>query len=110
MYEPSKHVATYFIAGFQYWDGALVIDKLKVGTKLDMVPEFDNPYDPNAIAIYYKGTKLGFMPKSENSIPALLAYYGHNVFKLRVLQVDKKADPWEQVRVGLYVKDARKKK
>ena len=34
-------------------------------------------------------------------------HYGHEVFELRVLQVDSEADPWEQVRVGLYVADAR---
>ncbi len=29
------------------------------------------------------------------------------MWELRVLQVDPEADPWEQVRAGLYVTDAR---
>ncbi len=43
MYEPTKQIDQFPIAGFQYRDGADVLDKLEVGTKLDLVPEFDNP-------------------------------------------------------------------
>jgi hypothetical protein len=35
-------------------------------------------------------------------------YYGHaDVFEVRILQVDKEAAPWQQVRVGVYIRDAR---
>ncbi|WP_303050404.1 hypothetical protein [uncultured Slackia sp.] len=33
-----------------------------------------------------------------------------NMRKLNPKQVDKKADPWKQVRVGIYVTDNRKQK
>ena len=108
MYEPSKHVCTFHIAGFQHYDGALALDQLKVGTALDMAPERDNPHDPNAIELRFAGTKLGYIPRSENEILAVMAFYGHaDVFEARVLQVDPEAAPWEQVRVGIYVTDAR---
>ena len=108
MYEPSRLVSAFHIAGFQHYDGAFVLDKLKPGKRLKMVPEPDNPYDPNAIELRYKKVKLGFVPRSENEQLALMAFYGHkDVFEARVLQVDPEADPWRQVRVGIYVKDAR---
>ena len=108
MYEPSKHLATFHIAGFQHHDGALVLDKLKPGKKLKMVLESDNPYDPNAIALHYKDTKLGYVPRTENEKLALLLFYGHkDVFEVRVLQVRPEEEPWKQVRVGVYVTDAR---
>ena len=107
MYEPSRHVATFFIAGFQHWDGALLLSELRAGDRLEVVPEPDNPHDPNCLAICLGQRKIGYVPKAHNSLPALLMYYGHRVFELRVLQVDPEADPWEQVRVGLYVIDAR---
>ncbi len=108
MYEPCKHLETFFIAGFQHHDGALQLDQLKAGKKLDLVPEPDNPYDPDAVAIMRKGAKLGYVPKGKNSLVSLLTFYGHaDVFECRVMQVDPKASPWEQVRVGLYVRDAR---
>ena len=108
MYEPSNHVSTFHISGFQRYDGALVLDQLKPGKKLKMVPEPDNPYDPNAIELRFKKAKLGYVPRTENGMLALLAYFGHKgVFEVRVLQVDPEADPWHQVRVGVYVTDAR---
>ena len=108
MYEPTRHVSTFKIAGFQRYDGALVLDKMKVGATLEMGPERDNPYDPNAIAICFQGAKIGYVPKGENSSLAQLMFYGHaDVFELRVIKLDQREDPWDQVLVGLYVADAR---
>ena len=108
MYKPSRQIGMFYVAGFQYYDGAFVLGKLKPGKKLKLVPQPDNPYDPNAIELRYKKTKLGYVPRSENGQIALLAFYGHKgVFEARVLQVDPEAEPWNQVRVGIYVTDKR---
>ena len=108
MYKPSRHMDTFYIAGFRYYDGALVLDKLKPGKKLKLVPEPDNPYDPNAMQVCYKKTKLGYIPRTQNGQIALLAHFGHKgVFEARVLQVDPEADPSRQVCVGVYVTDRR---
>ena len=51
---------------------------------------------------------MGFVPGSENELLALMFFYGRSDgFELRVLQVSPDQKPWEQVRVGLYVTDAR---
>ena len=110
MYEPSRHYETFHIAGFQYYDGALVLNELKVGSTLDIVPEFDNPHDPNAIALYFNNMKLGHIPRYINEPIAQMAYFGHTgAFECRVLQIDMTADPWEQVRVGLFFTDKRQR-
>ena len=110
MYEKGTQVDQFLIAGFQYHEGAEVLRKLKVGTKLDLVPEFDNPYDPNAIRIEYKGTHLGYVPRANNALLAQMLYYGHDdIVRCRVTQRDAKATPRDQVRVKLYLRDARKK-
>ena len=37
-----------------------------------------------------------------------MCFYGRiSAFEARVLQVDPEAAPWKQVRVGVFVKDAR---
>ena len=109
MYEPSRHVTSFCIAGFKYWDGALVLDQLKPGMALDLVAEPDNPHDPSAIALNYKGTKLGFVPAHENELLALLLHFGHgDVIECRIQPVDPEAAPHQQVLVGLFVTDARK--
>lgn len=107
-YEPSRRITSFHIRGFQYWDGPLVLNELKVGDALDLIPEPDNPEDPYAIAIYAKGTKLGYVPREENGLLSLMFFYGHaNLFEVRILQVSTENAPWEQVRVGIYVKDGR---
>ncbi len=108
MYEPSKHLNTFNIAGFQHWDGALVLSELKPGQALELVPEPENPHDANAIAIGFKGAKLGYIPASENELISVMCFYGHKgAFECRVLQVDPEAKPWNQVLVGIYVTDVR---
>ena len=65
MYEPSRVLLSFHIAGFQYADGALVLGDLKAGDKLTLCAERDNPHDPEAVAIYYGKTKLGYVPGNE---------------------------------------------
>ena len=99
---------SFHIAGFEYADGALVLGDLKVGDKLTLCAERDNPHDPEAVAIYCGNTKLGYVPGNEVGPLSLMMYYGHgDVFEARVQQVAPERSPWHQVRVGLYVVDAR---
>ena len=108
MYEPSRHISSFHIAGFQHYEGAMVLESMKTGAQLEMKPEFDNPHDREAVVLRFDGVKLGYIPKDENSLVSLLGYFGHeDVFEARILQVDPRKDPWKQVLVGLYVRDAR---
>lgn len=108
MYEPSRLIVAFHVAGFQYWDGALVLEELKVGDALEIVPEPDNPQDANAVALRFGGVKLGYVPKESNELISLLCFYGHqDVLEARVQQVDREAAPWKQVRVGISVRDGR---
>ncbi|MDO4437305.1 MAG: HIRAN domain-containing protein [Coriobacteriaceae bacterium] len=108
MYEPSRNLFSFHIAGFQFYDGALVLSELKAGDALDLVPEPDNPHDSEAIAIKCKGVKLGYVPSDMNAPLAVMMHYGHaSVFECRVLQVAPERSPWHQVRAAVFVKDAR---
>lgn len=77
MYEPSRVLLSFHIAGFQYADGALVLGDLKAGDKLTLCAERDNPHDPEAVAVYYGNTKLGYVPGNEVGPLSLMMYYGH---------------------------------
>ena len=110
MYEPCRSIDNIFVAGFQLYDGMTVVGKIKPGAKLEMVAEPDNPYDPEAVKLCFGGVKLGYVPKEKNGMAALLAFYGHaDVLECVVTQVDPEADPWKQVRVSLFVTDARER-
>lgn len=102
----SRLFADFKVAGMRYYDGALVLRDIKPGDALAMVPEFDNHYDDNAIALYFNGHMIGYVPRVLNSVPAQLLRFGHNdVFECRVLAVDKDAETFDQVHVGIYVTD-----
>ena len=111
MYQPSRVLASFCIAGFQFGEGALVLDKLKPGVHLEMVAEPDNPHDPSAIALYFEGKRLGYVPEDGNEPFATMLFFGHaNAFECIVQQVAPERSPWHQVRVGVFVTDARKSK
>ena len=52
------------VAGSFYCNQA-VVSSLSEGVYLDLQPEPDNPYDKNAIALMYQGTKIGYIRKED---------------------------------------------
>ncbi len=108
MYEPSRNIMNFYVAGFQHHEGALVLSQLKPGDELTLEAQPDNPYDSQAIAIKARGEMLGYVPAEMNATLSVLFHYGHApIFECRVMQVAPENDPWKQLRVAIYVKDAR---
>ena len=96
----------FYIAGFKFYDGPVVLKKLSPGKKLKLCLDEENMNDENAVEIHYKKTMIGYIPRDRNHVIAQLLRFGHDdVFECRILSVDKNADPWKQVRVGVYVTD-----
>lgn len=107
-YEPSRHVDDFHLAGFAYYDGLEVIEELTLGQKVELVRELDNPYDEKAVAIFYKGRKLGYIPSSHNSFISTLLFYGHgNIFEAQIQMVNTEVHPERQFRIVVKVKDNR---
>src|SRR2546422_5583655 len=42
-------------------------DQLRVGDALELRREPDNPHDPSAVSIAWRGRKLGYVPRRENT-------------------------------------------
>lgn len=104
--EKRRHLLHTNIAGFMYWDGCEAFSNLKVGTKLYLVREDNNRHDPNAVAIYYKNYKLGFIPSTENSIFANFLDMGHaNLFEVIVCRLCPDTHPEKQVYINIYIKN-----
>lgn len=102
----SRYFADCDVAGMRYWDGALVLEELKAGMTLELEAEPTNPFDPDAVALYWEGTKIGYLPREVNALPALLLRFGHvDVLECRILSVNREATTWKQIHVGLYVTD-----
>jgi hypothetical protein len=67
------------LAGFRYADASLVWPELKLGDRLDLVREPDNPYDRNAVRVEWRGRKLGYVPRAENQALAWAMDRGETV-------------------------------
>lgn len=106
--ETKKHFLSTHIAGFAYHDGSSVFSELKIGTRLTLVREDENPYDPNAVALLYNDVLLGYIPQRENEMLAAFLDMGHaEIFEAKVQSLHPDAHPEHQV--GVLVQIIRKK-
>lgn len=103
--EKRKHFLHTNVAGFMYWDGCEAFSRLEIGTKLELVREADNRHDADAVAIYFKDYKLGFIPGSENGVFAQFLDMGHvDLFDVRVARLCPDSHPERQVLINIYIK------
>ncbi len=107
-YEKSRYIDSFHLAGFEYYDGLDIIDELKIGTKVSLVAETDNPHDADAISIYYGKTKLGYVPANHNTLLSTYLYYGYSdIFEARIQSKDLEEHPERQFRVVVKIIDNR---
>ena len=60
------------VAGFRHHEAPLLWPTLHAGAPLDLVREADNATDADAVAVYWRGRKLGYLPRGENLMAASL--------------------------------------
>ncbi len=87
------------VAGFQHYDGPRCIRNLCSGNRLDLVRESDNPHDEKAIAVHSpEGTKLGYIPRYLNEIPAAHLDRGKKLHAL-ISHVEPGAPFWAMLEI-----------
>lgn len=64
--------------------------------------EPQNPYDPRAVRVDWRGHKLGYVPRIENTAVAQMLDRGERL-TARILQLRESHDPWERVRLVVMV-------
>jgi len=92
----------FYIAGVQHHKSDEVIDELKKGTVLKMVPEPDNRFDANAIALKFARLKddcmIGYVPaKFAAEVGAALII--DEGLTCTITELDPSAKPWERIKV-----------
>jgi hypothetical protein len=55
------------LAGFRHYAAAEVWKELRVGDRLELLREAENPHDSNAVAVAWRGRKLGYVPRRDNA-------------------------------------------
>jgi len=90
------------LAGFQYYDGKVLWENMKVGDTLALVREPQNPHDANAVRVEWKGQPLGYVPRRENADVARQIDRGNTV-QARIVQLTAARNPWQRVRFEVFV-------
>ena len=90
------------LAGFQYYDGKARWDEMKAGDTLTLVRERDNPHDANAVRVEWNGSRLGYIPRRENTDVARQMDRGAAV-KARIVKLTEARNPWQRVQFEVYV-------
>jgi hypothetical protein len=110
MYERSRNILDCHIAGFTYYDGIEVIDKLTLGAIVTLKSEPENPHDPDAVAVYFGKTKLGYVPRAKNGELSQLLYFGYgDIIEARINSRNLETSPEGQFRIVIKIKDNRAK-
>ena len=86
------------IAGVKYHQYKTILDDIVEGDSLMIVPEPENKFDPNAVALYYdngsKQAMLGYIPKILSSEISALIEIGKQLNCI-VTQFNPTASPWD---------------
>jgi hypothetical protein len=93
-------LAVFPVAGFAFYEGPKVLDRLQPGDPLALVAEPGNRHDPRAIRIEAGGRHIGYVPRSENGPIGRLLAQGVRL-QARVMAVQPRAESWDAVRVAV---------
>lgn len=84
------------VAGFRYHEGREVWDKMRVGDVLALVREPDNPHDPKAIRVEWKGHLIGYVPRIDNEALARFLDQGMKG-EARIVRLRNSRNPRQRV-------------
>ena len=90
------------LAGFRYGEAAAVMPMLQPGDALELVRETDNPHDPNAVRVEWRGHKLGYVPRRENAALAWGLARG-TAIRARISKLAEHANPARRIEFEVYI-------
>jgi len=88
----------FSVAGFCFYEGPNLLEKMKPGDTLTMKPEPENIEDGYAVELYYKDIMIGHIPRSDNKhIFRLLEQEKELVCTVRQINPDE--ETWQMGKV-----------
>jgi hypothetical protein len=90
------------LAGFRYHEAPGLFPELRIGDRLELVREPDNPHDPNAVRVEWRGRRLGYVPRRENSALAWAMDRGEPV-SARISTLRAHRNPRQRVEFEVFV-------
>ena len=90
------------LAGFRYHAAAEVWDDLRVGDALALVRDPHNPHDANAIAVAWRGRRLGYVPRRDNAALAWALDRGEPL-QARISRLTQHANPARRIEIEVFL-------
>lgn len=90
------------LAGFRYHEAKTVFSDMRLGDRLDLVREPNNPYDANAVRVEWRGKKLGYVPRRQNAALAWAMDRGEPV-SARVSRLREHRNPQERIQFEVFL-------
>lgn len=88
------------LAGFRHHQAGDVWPALRKDAFLTLERDAGNPHDPDAVAICWKGRKLGYLPRGENFLVARLLER-ERPLSARVEGLRARAQPNRRIRIAV---------
>ena len=86
-YETNKivfHNESFTVSGISYYQD--IVKNIDYNCELHMISEINNPFDKEAIAIYYNECKIGYVPKNYKH---KMKQYITNNNKMKIINIKK---------------------
>ena len=90
------------LAGYRYGEAAALWPLLQPGDALELVREADNPHDPNAVRVDWRGRKLGYVPRRDNAALAWGLDRG-TPLQARVSRLVEHSNPARRIEFEVYI-------
>ena len=90
------------LAGFRFAEAAVLMPLMNPGDTLELVREADNPHDPNAVRVEWRGRKLGYVPRRENAALAWGLDRG-TALRARISRLAEHANPARRIEFEVYI-------
>ncbi len=90
------------LAGLRYYAAADVAHELRVGDALELARERNNPHDADAIAVSWRGRKLGYVPKRDNAALAWGLDRGAPL-RARVSRLAREPRPARRIEIEVFI-------
>ena len=98
-----EYFSSFHISDFEFYEGVLVFEKLRIGELIKLKTDKKNTFDKYAVEIYYKESKLGYIPHAESKQIAKLLNVGYNCFEARIQWINKDSYPAGQIGIIVYL-------
>ncbi len=93
---------TSSVAGFQFYDGDRLWNRLRPNDPLQLVPEPENPHDDQAVKVIWNDNHIGYVPRRDNTaINQLLTR--RQPLIARIGELRQSDDPWARVTMNIYL-------